>query len=111
MAKAKAKKKGKKGKQAKQSKGKKARKASKSKARKGAAKKKKSAARKKITPRTMSYSEPAPAMASDTTPEVTTFASDMSSSERSPMDSSMSEETTYGEYTGRDDSSSSSSSM
>lgn len=106
MAKAKAKRKGKKkGKQAKLSRGKKARKATKSKARKGAAKKKKKAAARKPSPqRTISYSEPT-SMA-DTTPEVTTFGSD-TPQQGSSMESSGSEETSYSEY-GRDGSSPSS---
>jgi hypothetical protein len=76
MARAKAKSKGKKGKLAKQSKGKK--KASKTKARKSAPKKKKAAAKKRTAakPR-VSRAEPTPpATVPDTTPEVTTFASE-----------------------------------
>jgi hypothetical protein len=110
MAKAKAKKKGKKkGRHARMSKGKKARKGAKSKGRKGAAKKSKAAA-KKSTAKKISYPEPAPSMATDTSPEVTTFATDMTSHEEpSPLESTPSEETSYGEYGGSDDSSRSSS--
>ncbi len=79
MAKAKAKSKGKKGKLAKQSKGKKkaARRASKAKARKSAPKKKASAKKRTAAKPRVSRVEPAPpATVPDTTPEVTTFASE-----------------------------------
>lgn len=110
MAKAKAKRKGKKkGKQAKLSKKKKGRKASRLKARKGAAKKKAAARRKSSSPKRASYSEPAPVMAQDTTPEVTTFATDMTS-QAEPSYGTSTDEPTYSEYTGSDYNPSSSSS-
>jgi len=107
MAKAKAKSKGKKkGKQAKLSKGKKKARAAKSKARKGTAKKK-AATKKRRAPTRMSAPEPAPSFVADTTPEVTTFATDMSQ-ERSMADESPGpEETSYSEISDTDNRSSS----
>jgi hypothetical protein len=110
MAKAKAKRKGKKkGRQAKLSKRKKGRKAARPKARKGATKKKAAARKKSSAPKRVSYSEPAPVMAQDTTPEVTTFATDMTTQGEPSSYGTSTDEPTYSEYTGSDDRSSSSS--
>ncbi len=109
MAKAKAKKKGKKkGRQAKLSKGKKKARASKTKARKGAAKKKKTAARKRNAPRRSSVREPIPAMVPDTTPEVTTFATEADQERSIAHESPGPEETSYSEINETDDTGSSS---
>jgi hypothetical protein len=99
MAKAKAKSKGKKkGKQAKLSKGKKRSKATKSKARKGSMKKKAATKKKrKSAPARISAPEPVPSYIADTTPEVPTFATDMSQEQSMADESPGPEETSYGE--------------
>jgi hypothetical protein len=107
MAKAKAKRKGKKkGRQAKLSKGKKKSRAAKSKGRKGGAKKKAATKKRRAAKRTFAP-EPAPAMVSDTTPEVTTFASESTQEQSMAEESPGPEETSYSEIneTGRSDSS------
>ena len=109
MAKAKAKSKGKrKGKQAKLSKGKKKKsRVTKSKARKSSAKKKKATRKRRSAPARISAPEPVPSFVADTTPEVPTFATDMSQ-ERSMADESPGpEETSYSEINETDHNSSS----
>jgi hypothetical protein len=108
MAKAKAKSKGKKkGRQAKLSKGKKKARATKSKARKGSAKKKAASKKRKSTPARISAPEPVPSFITDTTPEVPTFASDMSQERSVAFESPGPEETSYSEINETDSNSSS----
>ena len=97
MAKAKAKSKGKKkGKQAKLSKGKKKSRATKSKASKRTTKKK-AATRKKSAPARLTAPEPVPSYVADTTPEVPTFATDVSQEQSMAHESPGPEETSYSE--------------
>ena len=94
MAKAKAKSKGKKGKQAKLSRGKKKSRAAKSKGRKGGARK--ASPKKRRATAKVSKPEPFPAM-TDTTPAVTTFASEAEQEMSVAGESPGPEETSYSE--------------
>jgi hypothetical protein len=108
MAKAKAKSKGKKkGKQAKLSKGKKKAKATKSKARKATTKKKAAPKKRSSSPARMSAPEPAPSFVADTTPEVPSFATNMSQEQSMADESPGPEETSYSEINETNNSSSS----